>query len=126
MSAQDNKTTNNSSFIKSTNISKKFTKMSNKVSDIVGSPYWFFFSVLLVIVWIPSGFIVGWGEIWHLLINTTTTILTFLMMALLHASQSKWEKKMERLQAKEKTAIKNIEQETIETKQSIQSIQSIR
>lgn len=86
--------------------------MSSSVSKIVGSPVWFFFSVIMVIIWFFSGFFVGFGEMWHLAINSTTTILTFLMMSLLHASQSKWESKMERLQSKEKSALKQIEQKT--------------
>jgi len=97
---------------KSNAFEKIFEKISDKVSNVVGSPYWFVFSLLIVIVWIPSGFFLGWGEIWHLLINTTTTILTFLMMALLHSSQSKWERKIERLQYREGSDIKKIEEST--------------
>jgi low affinity Fe/Cu permease len=89
-----------------TKLIKKFYKISDKVSGVVGSPYWFIFSLLIILIWIPSGFFLGWGEIWHLLINTTTTILTFLMVALLHSSQSRWEKKMEKLQQRESTEIK--------------------
>ncbi|MCA9308355.1 low affinity iron permease family protein [candidate division WWE3 bacterium] len=89
-----------------------FSKVSETVSEIVGSPWWFIFSIVLVLIWALSGFVIGFGENWQLWINTTTTILTFLMMSLLHASQSKWEKKMERIQTKEKTALNAIKSET--------------
>lgn len=91
---------------------KKFERFSQKISDVVGSPYWFVFSISLVIIWIMSGPLMEWSENWQLVINTTTTILTFLMMALLHSSQSKWEDRMEKLQQKEGTKIKAIEKTT--------------
>ncbi len=89
-----------------------FERISEKVNNVVGSPYWFIFSMVLILVWLPSGFLLGWGEIWHLIINTTTTILTFLMMSLLHSSQSKWEERMEKLQQKETSKIRTIEKNT--------------
>ena len=91
---------------------RSFEKISAKVSDTVGSPYWFFFSILLIIIWFPSGFFIGFDELWHLYINTTTTILTFLMMSLLHTSQKKWEKKMENLQRREGHDLKDLKETT--------------
>jgi low affinity Fe/Cu permease len=91
---------------------RKFERISDKVSGVVGSPYWFIFSLVIIIVWLPSGFLLGWGEIWHLIINTTTTIMTFLMVALLHSSQSRWEVRMEKLQQRESSEIKAIEKTT--------------
>lgn len=49
----------------------------------------FLFCALLVIVWVPSIFVVpdkvpGKVDTWQLVINTTTTIITFLLVALLH------------------------------------------
>lgn len=93
-------------------LSKKFDLISDKVSGVVGSPYWFIFSLMIILVWIPSGFIIGFGELWHLHINTFTTVFTFLMVALLHSSQRRWEDKMERLQQKETTEIRTIGKNT--------------
>ena len=107
-------------------VQKRFANYAKKASNLVGSPYWFFFSVLLVLIWIPSGFLLGWGEIWHLTINSTTTILTFLMMSLLHASQSKWEKRMEALQTHSEREIKQIlikEEQQTPTSEHIDSLQ---
>ena len=91
---------------------KKFRGFSDSVNNIVGSPYFFTFSVILVIIWFFSGFIIGFGDTWQLTINTTTTILTFLMISLLHSSQKKWEDKIERMQNREETTIKEIKKET--------------
>jgi len=90
---------------------KQFDKLAHKMSEVVGSPYWFFFSIVLILVWLPTGFFLGFGEIWHLLINTTTTILTFLMMSLLHSSQKNWETRMENRQKREGTALNTLKQE---------------
>ena len=95
-------------------ITKKFEEISDKVSNVVGSPYWFIFSLLIILIWLPSGFFIGFNELWHLHINTFTTIFTFLMMALLHTSQRKWEEKMERYQQREGSDIKGLKEETEE------------
>ena len=91
---------------------KAFQKLATRIDEIVGSPFWFAFSVLMVIVWFFSGFRIGFGETWQLIINTTTTILTFLMISLLHSSQHKWEQKMERMQYREASKIKEIHKST--------------
>ncbi|MBD3366517.1 hypothetical protein GF360_04240 [candidate division WWE3 bacterium] len=93
---------------KKTKNNHTFHNWSDTVSKIVGSPYWFLFSFAIIIVWVPSGFFFGFNDIWHLLINTTTTILTFLMMSLLHASQDQWEKKMDRTQDREREEMREI------------------
>lgn len=93
-------------------ITKTFEKFSEKVSDVVGSPWWFVFSLMIILVWVPSRLFIKSAEIWHLIINTTTTILTFLMMALLHSSQRKWEDRIERLEQKETTELKFLKKHT--------------
>jgi low affinity Fe/Cu permease len=92
--------------------SNKFEKLADKVDSVIGTPYWFAFSLLIILVWIPSGFIVGFGEIWHLMINTTTTILTFIMMSLLHASESKYEAHMEKMEESQRVALNFLKKET--------------
>ena len=98
---------------KKSKLTKTFEKFAEYINRIIGSPYWFIFSLLLVIIWLPSGIIFKLEpEIWYLMINTSTTILTFLMMALLHASQKRWEDRMEKMQQKENTNIRQIEKST--------------
>lgn len=96
---------------KKTKLDKRFGKLSIFVSRIIGSPTWFFFSILIIAGWALSGFFIGFDELWHLYINSTTTILTFLMMSLLHATQSGWESKMERIQKDLKHNLNEIKDE---------------
>src|SRR6202008_4595708 len=49
----------------------------------------FAFCVLLVLVWAPSYFVIGKLDTWQLIINTATTIITFLLVALLQNSQTR-------------------------------------
>ena len=51
---------------------------------------WFFaFCVLLVVVWAPTYFVVGTVDTWQLIINTLTTIITFLLVALLQNTETR-------------------------------------
>ena len=97
-----------------------FKRFSDRVSGIVGSPYWFFFSVVVILVWLPSGVFFEFNEIWHLIINTFTTIFTFLMMSLLHSSQNEWEQKMEKLQKQQERTLKLLEKRTNEIKSNLE------
>ena len=100
---------------------KTFEKVAVKVSKVVGSPVWFILSLLLVILWLPSRIFFESDELWHLNINTITTILTFLMMSLLHASQTRWEKRMENLENDQKKALRLIETKTEEIAKSVET-----
>jgi low affinity Fe/Cu permease len=56
----------------------------------VASRAWFFaFCVLLVVVWAPSIVVLKTVDTWQLIINTVTTIVTFLLVALLQNSQTR-------------------------------------
>lgn len=59
---------------------------------IFASKAWFFaICLILVIVWAPSYFLIGNLDTWQLIINTATTIVTFLLVALLQNTQSRGE-----------------------------------
>ncbi len=63
---------------------------------IFASKAWFFaICVILVIVWAPSYFAIGNLDTWQLIINTATTIVTFLLVALLQNTQSRGEMAMQ-------------------------------
>lgn len=97
-------------------INSYFENLAEFVSSIVGSPYWFAWSLLVIIMWFPSKFVFKSEELWHLFINTFTTILTFLMMSLLHSSQSKWEKKIEEMEKKQGKMLRILERDTEQIK----------
>ncbi|MGN6482501.1 low affinity iron permease family protein [Luteibacter sp.] len=66
-----------------------FTRMAMAVSKAAGEPVTFAIALLVVIVWAASGPIFGFGDTWQLVINTSTTIITFLMVFLIQASQNR-------------------------------------
>lgn len=66
-----------------------FENFASKASKAVGSPYAFVTAFSLVIVWAISGPFFDFSETWQLVINTGTTIITFLMVFLIQKSQNK-------------------------------------
>lgn len=66
-----------------------FEKFANKVTNWTGSSTAFMLAALVVILWGISGPIFDYSETWQLVINTGTTIITFLMVFLIQKSQNK-------------------------------------
>lgn len=66
-----------------------FEKASTKITNWTGSPIAFVTAFLIVIAWIISGPIFNYSDTWQLVINTGTTIITFLMVFLIQKSQNK-------------------------------------
>lgn len=66
-----------------------FDKFSNKVSRAAGSPIAFISAATIIIIWAITGPIFGFSDTWQLIINTGTTIITFLMVFLIQQSQNK-------------------------------------
>ncbi|MBZ9773453.1 low affinity iron permease family protein [Mesorhizobium sp. CO1-1-8] len=68
---------------------KHFTKVANWVARIAGLPPTFAVCCLIVIVWAVSGPLFGFSDTWQLVINTGTTIITFLMVFLIQNTQNR-------------------------------------
>lgn len=66
-----------------------FDRFADRANTVVSRAPFFAFCVLLVIVWLPSYFLFGSIDTWQLIINTITTIVTFLLVALLQNSQTR-------------------------------------
>lgn len=66
-----------------------FERFSAKVTNATGSTPAFIIACMLVIVWAATGPIFNYSETWQLVINTGTTIITFLMVFLIQKSQNK-------------------------------------
>ncbi len=66
-----------------------FRKISTKVSQAAGSASAFLLATLLVIVWACTGPLFGYSNTWQLIINTATTIGTFLMVFLIQNTQNR-------------------------------------
>lgn len=66
-----------------------FEKFALKVTQATGSTTAFIIALLVVITWLISGPIFHYSDTWQLVINTGTTIITFLMVFLIQKSQNK-------------------------------------
>ena len=66
-----------------------FRRGAHTVSLAIGSPFAFALAFLAIVVWAVSGPYFGYSENWQLVINTGTTIVTFLMVFLIQRSQNK-------------------------------------
>ena len=66
-----------------------FDRFAGWAALISSRAYFFAFCVLLIIVWAPSYVLIGNIDTWQLIINTATTIITFLLVALLQNSQTR-------------------------------------
>ena len=66
-----------------------FTRMANAASRFAGSPVSFVLALLVVLAWLASGPLFKFSDTWQLVINTGTTIVTFLMVFLIQNSQNR-------------------------------------
>ena len=66
-----------------------FHKISQNVSSKLGSPMAFLLALLLIVVWALTGPIFNFSDTWQLVINTTTTIVTFLMVFAIQNTQNR-------------------------------------
>ena len=66
-----------------------FDRFASAASLVASQATFFAFCVLLVIIWLPSYVLIQDLDLWQLIINTVTTIVTFLMVALLQNSQTR-------------------------------------
>ncbi len=66
-----------------------FAKLAGKVSQAAGSFWTFALALLVVLAWAATGPIFQYSETWQLIINTGTTIVTFLMVFLIQNAQNR-------------------------------------
>jgi len=66
-----------------------FRKFAHRTSNGVGSPWAFIAAVLIIVVWAVTGPIFHFSDTWQLVINTGTTIITFLMVFLIQNTQNR-------------------------------------
>ena len=70
-------------------MSSRFHKAANSVSAAVGTAWAFLTAVLIVLVWAITGPAFHYSNTWQLVINTGTTIITFLMVFLIQHTQNR-------------------------------------
>ena len=66
-----------------------FRKIAYKTAEAVGSAPAFLIALLIIIAWAVSGPIFGYSDTWQLVINTGTTIVTFLVVFLIQHTQNR-------------------------------------
>jgi low affinity Fe/Cu permease len=72
-----------------------FEEFSHRVTHATGRPWAFLVASLVIIIWALTGPFFGFGDTWQLVINTSTTIVTFLMVFLIQQTQNKDSKAVE-------------------------------
>jgi low affinity Fe/Cu permease len=70
-------------------ISKLFTEVAGRVARAAGRPWAFALCVGLVLAWALTGPMFGYSDTWQLVINTGTTVVTFLMVFLIQNTQNR-------------------------------------
>ena len=68
---------------------KFFNLCATKISTAAGQPLTFVTAVAIIVVWAVTGPMFGYSDTWQLIINTGTTIVTFLMVFLIQNSQNR-------------------------------------
>jgi len=68
---------------------ERFRAFAGRSSEKLGSPWAFFTAVMLVIGWLITGPLFRFSNAWQLVINTATTVVTFLMVFLIQATQNR-------------------------------------
>ena len=66
-----------------------FRQCAQRTACAVGSPFAFLFALGIVVIWAITGPLFGFSDTWQLVINTGTTIVTFLMVFLIQNSQNR-------------------------------------
>lgn len=66
-----------------------FRKFAHKTGELIGTPAVFALAVLIVLLWALTGATFGYSDTWQLVINTGTTIITFLAVFLIQNTQNR-------------------------------------
>ena len=72
-----------------TSVSLWFSRFASGTARLVGHPYMFLRAVVLLVVWAASGPFFHYSDTWQLVINTSTTIVTFLVVFLIQNTQNR-------------------------------------
>jgi len=70
-------------------LAQRFSQFAHATSLWTGNPVAFLLAVLVVVAWVATGPLFGYSDTWQLVINTGTTIVTFLMVFLIQNTQNR-------------------------------------
>lgn len=74
----------------------RFDRFASSVASVVARAWFFLACVVLVVVWVPSYLFLANVDTWQLIINTATTIVTFLLVALLQNTSHRHDAALQR------------------------------
>ena len=66
-----------------------FTIIANRIAAFIGQPIAFIAALLFILIWAATGPLFGFSDTWQLVVNTSTTIVTFLIVFLIQNSQNR-------------------------------------
>ena len=66
-----------------------FSRFASRIAQWMGAPGAFLIAVLLIVVWLLTGPIFGFSTEWQLIVNSVTTVATFLMVFLIQNTQNR-------------------------------------
>jgi low affinity Fe/Cu permease len=66
-----------------------FTLGATRIASLAGQPAAFGLAVFVIMLWLVTGPVFDWSDTWQLVVNTATTIVTFLMVFLIQNSQNR-------------------------------------
>ena len=66
-----------------------YSRFAKSAAHFCGRPYVFALAVAVIVVWVVTGPLFGFSDTWQLVINTGTTIVTFLMVFLIQNTQNR-------------------------------------
>jgi len=66
-----------------------FTRFTSSTSAMLGRPWVFVIALGVLVLWALSGPLLGFSDTWQLIINTSTTIITFLMVFIIQNTQNR-------------------------------------
>jgi len=67
----------------------RFSHLARRIAVLAGRPAVFLAALLSIVLWALSGPLFGFSDTWQLVVNTTTTIVTFLMVFLIQNTQNR-------------------------------------
>ena len=75
--------------VKTNSMNLWFSRLASRTAQLVGHPYMFLFAIVVLVAWAISGPFFHFSDTWQLIINTGTTIITFLVVFLIQNTQNR-------------------------------------
>ena len=68
---------------------RRFSQLTDQAASILGKPLAFLSTLVCTAIWLVLGPLTGWSDTWQLVANTTTNVVTFLMVFVIQNSENR-------------------------------------